>query len=48
MSIYDISSVTNRWKTFTKIGPVTTLAAGLFMEGTGEILFGFIALFTEQ
>ena len=35
-------------KYLPKIGPVTTLAAGSFMEGTGEILFGFISLFTEQ
>ena len=44
--IFVLSPIVGKY--LPRIGPVTTLAAGSFMEGTGEILFGFIALFTEQ
>ena len=35
-------------KYLSKLGPVTTLAAGSLLEGTGEALFGFIALCKDQ
>ena len=44
--IFILSPIVGKY--LPKLGPVTVLAAGSLMEGTGEILFGFIALLTEQ
>ena len=44
--VFLLSPIVGRY--MSKIGPVASLIAGSFMEGIGEISFGFISLFKEQ